>query len=557
MLAPNAGQGEAAMPVATTRVIAALALLLTLCAAPVRAQVSIAEDFNPSDTEPTCATLPFDSFAPGWLLRNVDNRTPATNVAYVTRAWIVREDFRDDPTNCAAFSTSWYNPVGAANDFMCTPQLTLGSNPLLTWRAVAYDPQVRDGYEVRVMRTAPTGGTGAQGNLLTSSTLVTTVAAENATWTSRQASLAPLGFANETAWVCFRNNSNDMFLLAIDDVVVRNFGPDAELRDPATGSQFSKVPSWGNFPVAPAAAVAAAGGTAISNVLVSVASRVNGADRWLWQSGEIASIAAGASATPVFDSSAPMNEPGTWTTRYVAFISESDVYAGNNAAVSAQVEAGSEELTRVVEGTFQATGVSANGGGELGSLYDLVVRTQLRAVKYTLFATPAPGWVGKNVVANLRAWDGANGRPGAIIASTVPHVATAALADVTATFVGGPVLLNPGRYVVTIAEPLGQPMPLATTDRIFTANTTWAFVPGMAGGWGVVPENAPRYSRVPRFTLLMDPPPIGLFANGFENPPPALLVTEPAVTAESWQPAVRARGEPVVLESVVRGALRR
>jgi hypothetical protein len=88
----------------------------------------------------------------GWLLRNVDNRTPEAAVAYVNEAWEVREDFKFDVSDCAAFSTSWYAPVGPADDWMWTPLIgPLPAVTFLNWNAVAYDPSFPDGYEVRVM----------------------------------------------------------------------------------------------------------------------------------------------------------------------------------------------------------------------------------------------------------------------------------------------------------------------------------------------------------------------------------------------------------------------
>jgi len=117
----------------------------------------------PPDWPGGAGTYPFPV---GWLLRNVDNRTPDANVSYVNEAWEDREDFNFDVTQCAAFSTSYYSPVGQADDWAWTSAIALpAGGATLSWRAVTYDPAYRDGYEVRVMTspTAPTGGTAVMG----------------------------------------------------------------------------------------------------------------------------------------------------------------------------------------------------------------------------------------------------------------------------------------------------------------------------------------------------------------------------------------------------------
>ena len=81
-------------------------------------------------------------FPTGWLLANVDNKTPDASVAYVNNAWIRREDFTFNLSDSAAFSTSYYSPAGQADDWMWTPAINLtGSIPTrLSWNAVTYDP---------------------------------------------------------------------------------------------------------------------------------------------------------------------------------------------------------------------------------------------------------------------------------------------------------------------------------------------------------------------------------------------------------------------------------
>jgi hypothetical protein len=171
------------------------------------------------------------AFPTGWLLANVDNNIPDVPVSYVNDAWERREDFANNVADSAMFSTSWYNPLSSADDWAWTPAIgPITANAVLNWNALTYDPLFPDGYEVRVMTSAggpPNGSTGNIGNMVANSTVLFSISAENTTWTARTASLA--AFAGQTIYIAFRNNSNDKFLLVIDDVVVTDIIPSAEV----------------------------------------------------------------------------------------------------------------------------------------------------------------------------------------------------------------------------------------------------------------------------------------------------------------------------------------
>jgi hypothetical protein len=162
--------------------------------------VLLAEDFE-------------DGIPPDWTLFNLDGRTPATSVAYVNAAWVVRSMYRFGSNN-AVVSTSWYSPAGAADDWMMTPAVALpaGRDCRLDWWAFAPDASYPDGYEVRVSTTDATPA----GALANPALLV--VSGEESTWTARSVGLA--GYGGSTVYVAFRNNSNDKFLLYVDDVRV-------------------------------------------------------------------------------------------------------------------------------------------------------------------------------------------------------------------------------------------------------------------------------------------------------------------------------------------------
>lgn len=199
-------------------------LLSILCLTSIisaTAQINYYEGFN-NVGGPTSGGPGTYPFATGMLLRNVDNLTPDAAVSYINEAWERREDFSTTAggsvADSAAFSTSWYTPAGTSNDFMWTKPVVVPANGRLFWYGVAYDPLYPDGYEVRIMTTTPTGGTGVIGNQLTSSTVLYSTTAEASTWTSHTVSLA--AYATQTVYIGFRNTSTDKFVLLIDDITI-------------------------------------------------------------------------------------------------------------------------------------------------------------------------------------------------------------------------------------------------------------------------------------------------------------------------------------------------
>jgi hypothetical protein len=225
---------------------------------------------NTGDYPGGAGTYPFPS---DWLRFNVDNKTPAANVAYVNNAWIVREDFSFDVTQCVAFSTSWYSPAGQADDWMWSPAIAIpAGGGALSWRAVTYDASYRDGYEVRVK-------TGAAPDLSnqTTSTVIHSTAAEQTTWTSYTEDLST--YAGQTVYIGFRNNSTDKFLLLIDDVRVYDTSPDlaAQAPVPAYTTPYARAPL--GVDIVPTLAVTARnqGGVALTNVVAVAEPRLDGA----------------------------------------------------------------------------------------------------------------------------------------------------------------------------------------------------------------------------------------------------------------------------------------
>lgn len=158
----------------------------------------------------------------GWAQYNVDGLTPASNMSFMgTNAWVVRGPSSTGASN-AACSTSWYNPAGQSDDWMVTPQISVpATDPVLSFTAKAPDQNYPDGVKVYVSTTGNTVAdfTGAPFMVIN---------AAPGDFTTFGASLS--AYAGQQVYIAFRNNSNDKFLLYVDDIAVQSLpGNNAKL----------------------------------------------------------------------------------------------------------------------------------------------------------------------------------------------------------------------------------------------------------------------------------------------------------------------------------------
>lgn len=495
-------------------------------------------------------TYPFPA---DWSRFNVDGRTPSTNVSYVNNAWIVREDFKFDVTECAAFSTSWYAPVGQADDWMWSPAITLpAGGGMLRWRAVAYDPAYRDGYEVRVK----TGVAPTQANQ-TSSTVVFSVSAEEASWTQHTVDLT--SYAGQAVYVGFRNNSNDKFLLLVDDVRVFSPVPDlaAIAPVPPYTTEYARMPL--GMDATPTLAVTAAniGGTTLTNIVATAEPRLDGAAGGPATTtvAPLASLAIGASAPLAFQAPATFSGAGTWTTVYQLSSDQtaSDADPSNDTIEIPGVTIGGNELARWEGPAVGTLGIGAGNGGEYGVQFTIPADGWYAGAHFGITAIPpetngAPSLCpGFNYVVNLRAFDTASSKPGALIGSTEPVACEYDVEySVDAPFVGGPFFLTAGTYVVTMVEPVGGPtLRLMNHDNRFKAGTGWVTWPtSPAGGWANVETFGSGFAKTPQLSLLSgEAPEPPIFVDGFDGAPPVVALRRmdkpltPMVTRPVRKPA--------------------
>jgi hypothetical protein len=170
----------------------------------LNAQVAFSENFS----SVTAPALPA-----GWNQVNVDGQTVNSNVtlSFGSNAWITYL-FPSGPHGNAAVSTSYFvNPTPAADRWIISPAINLGTNDYLIWSAMAGDPTYRDGYEVRISTTG-----NAVANFTTAPLL--TVAAENNAWTQHALNLS--AYNGQTVYIAWRNTSTNDYLLFVDDISV-------------------------------------------------------------------------------------------------------------------------------------------------------------------------------------------------------------------------------------------------------------------------------------------------------------------------------------------------
>lgn len=156
---------------------------------------------------------------------NVDGFTVAANLTalgFGANAWISSPQGAG-VGNRAALSTSWYAPVGQSDDWMITPPIPVTAGNILSWNARAVDADFRDGYEVRVCTNCPATFTAANVDAAFTTTLFSVEqeeigSADPVTFIEHEVDLST--YAGQTVQFAFRNNSDDKFLLLIDDILV-------------------------------------------------------------------------------------------------------------------------------------------------------------------------------------------------------------------------------------------------------------------------------------------------------------------------------------------------
>lgn len=453
---------------------------ISFCLSSLNAQVIFLEDFDqiPGPTGGGAGTYLFPS---GWLLRNVDNLTPAAAVAYVNEAWERREDFSNNVNDSVAFSTSWYNPVGVSNDWMWTPLIgPLPANCVLFWNAITYDPSYPDGYEVRIMTAPsgpPTGGTGAIGNQITNSTTIFSIAAENTTWTSRQQSLN--AYTGQSVYIGFRNISNNEFLLLIDDIrveVQNNF--DAQTTSASLlDSNYTIRPIDQAVPFNLAASITNAGISSLTNVQLTAEIYNGPFVVSTLTSSTIPSLAPAASNTFTIPGGYTPTSPGDYSVAFIATHTSGEEVPTNDT-IWRYITISDSVIARDNGIITGALGIGAGNGGILGQNYTLVNPDTLSSITFYI-DNPLGQMDGQPIYGVLYNHNGTI--PTTIIDTTVTGIVNSADTVMTLSF-DPPVALVPGTYFIGMVE-LDSTISLGTCSSLFRPNVTHVNWPTAPAAW--------------------------------------------------------------------------
>ena len=188
-----------------------ITLILIFAALQTKAQI-FSEDFN-------------SGIPATFTLTDVDGLTPNST------SWPAGSFFANNLTTAAgiaedcAQSVSWFNPVGQADDWMVTPMITIPmtSNGIsLFFDALGWEDAYPDGVMVYVSTTGTSPSDFLSSSPLYNSTPTTAgpnpQGGEPNVWTTRSVDLS--NFIGQTIYIAFRNNSTDMNILGIDNIIV-------------------------------------------------------------------------------------------------------------------------------------------------------------------------------------------------------------------------------------------------------------------------------------------------------------------------------------------------
>lgn len=186
----------------------------------------------------------WDGAGPGiaaWTLYNVDGLTPISSYEsggdglpeLVTNAWNVLSQTQivnsgDDyygytyPVGAVgmsgnvAVSNSWYDPAGTANDWLVSPQISIPANATgtkLTWVATSLGAaSYLEDYKVYISTT---------GNQVSNfSTILKTVTNQPNTGSVHTVDIS--SYAGQNVYIAFRNDSNDQYIMLLDNIKVES-----------------------------------------------------------------------------------------------------------------------------------------------------------------------------------------------------------------------------------------------------------------------------------------------------------------------------------------------
>jgi len=386
------------------------------------------------------------------------------NISFLQPAWIARVSFLD-AADSVAMSGSWHTTSAVADNWMILPPIAItGSTYQLEWEGRAPDAAYPDGYEVYVSTTG-----GALSNFQAISPALT-VPAENNTWTRRTVDLS--SYSGQTVHIAFRNNSDDMYILMIDDIEVKqSLANDLVLTEGKHLSEYYQIPET-QITTVPLSGVVTNQGTQTATNVTFYADIYHDGVLDTTVITSIPSLAPDSSHT--FSSLAfiPSEGIGEYQINFTTLGAQGDQDFANNIGVDSLVIT-STTYSRDKGQVISALSIGAGPGqdSELGQYYTLVNPSIIESIQYQLTQPTA----GDTIWGQVRA--DASGTPGSILAQTEEYILTTSdTLGVTLTLDidGGPLSLGAGEYFFSLRE-TNERVTIARTDKIYTPSKTMVY----------------------------------------------------------------------------------
>lgn len=339
------------------------------------------------------------------------------------------------------------------------------------------------------MRISVLGDTVA--DFLANTALFST-AAENATWTNRFVDLDALGYTNQTVYIAFRNNSNDKFLLHIDDVKVDNVViPDAALKSIKT-IPYTLIPNKQVQAFTFGATIENVALGDVTNAYVELnVVNVNSQVLFNAKSDTLALLTAAQSGAVTFAGSFTPTDTGFYFLQYVLYSDSGDINTLNDTLTDYFVISD----TTYARDAGQATGLlgigagSSTAGSYLGQSYEIVTPTALTSVT-AVFGNPTIG-----DTASISVFRIVNGIPSTLVAASELYFFTDSAFIVVDFSFANLVILDVDTFAVTVRE-YSENVTIGTTTEKFTTGTTWINWPTIpTAAWTNTETFGPNFAR--------------------------------------------------------------
>jgi hypothetical protein len=443
-------------------------------------QVILQEDFN-------------NGWPAAWTTIDGDGNLYNANLGWIPNSgsWRIVDDFDSLAVmDSVAVSSSWYDPVAPADDWMITPQVTLGSNSQISYDEKAQDPAYPDGYELLISTTTPdvAGFTGA------GSGVIYTVAAAANPSVRQTFNLA--AYAGLPVYIAWHNNSTDQFVLSIDNVVIEQLagGPDGAVSSVDMLSEYTQLPVALGMSINLGGTIENVGGSGATGAMLNADVELVGTGSVYTTSSTGIALASAATSVEALGTYVP-TVVGSYVVHYDVSINEADGNAANDVMMSDTIMVTDSTIARdggMVAGTL---GIGAGTPGWLGNGYTIPAAAGLTSITWQIDPN-ATGTMGGQYT-RAEVWDMAGGIPNAVVAVTDSMMLTGpGPHNVTMPIVGGAFSV-PTDFVLVVVE--GDSNTVLTYDaNIYTAGATWVDFPGNPfAGWA----NSEQYNFFPAYHI--------------------------------------------------------